>query len=44
MQIVDELRQVLNGVDVMVGWGRDEGYTRLAAAQVGDVGGHLLSW
>ena len=37
MQIVDELSQILNGVDVVVGRGGDEGYPRLTAPEVGDV-------
>lgn len=44
MKVEDKLRQVLNGVNVVVGrWG-NEGHSRLAAAQVGNVGGHLLAW
>lgn len=42
MEVVDELRKVLNGVDIMVGRRRDQWHARLAAAQVGDVGAHLL--
>ena len=33
----------LNGVDVVVGGRADEGHARLAAAQVGNVGRHLLA-
>ena len=43
MQIVYELRQIFNGVDVVVGWGRDEGHSRLAAPKIGNVWRHLLS-
>ena len=37
MQVVDELGQVLNGVDVVVGWGRNERHPGLAAPQIGNV-------
>lgn len=37
MQVVYELRQVFNGVDVMMGWWRDERDTSLAPSQVGNV-------
>ena len=42
MEVVDELGEVLNGVDVMVRRRGDQGHSRLAAPQVGDVGAHLL--
>ncbi len=42
VKVVDELREVLDGVDVVVGRRRDEWHARLAAAQVGNVGAHLL--
>jgi hypothetical protein len=41
VQVIDELGQVLNGVDVVVGGWGDQGHTRLGAAQLGNVGGHL---
>ena len=44
MQVVDELRQVLDGVDVMMGRRRNERHARLAATQVGNVWAHLLCW
>ena len=44
MQIKDELCQVLNGVNVMMGWRGDEGYARLASAEVGNVRADLLAW
>jgi hypothetical protein len=31
VEVIDELSQILDGVDVMVGWRRDEGHARLAA-------------
>mmetsp|Transcript_18525 Transcript_18525/g.32987 ORF Transcript_18525/g.32987 Transcript_18525/m.32987 type:complete len:267 (+) Transcript_18525:846-1646(+) len=43
VQVIDELREVLDGVDVVVGRGRDEGDTGLGAAEAGDVRGHLLA-
>lgn len=43
VQVIDQLCQVLNGVDVVVWRGADEGHSGLAAAQVGDVGRHLLA-
>ena len=43
MKVEDELCKILNGVDVVVRrWG-DERHSRLAAPQVGNVGGHLLA-
>ena len=42
MEVVDELGEVLNGVDVVVRRRGDQGHSRLAAPQVGDVGAHLL--
>ncbi len=42
VEVVDELREVLNGVDVVVRRRGDQGHSRLAAPQVGDVGAHLL--
>ena len=43
VQVVDELCQVLNGVDVVV-WGRaDQWHAGLAAAQVCNVRRHLLA-
>ena len=44
VQVEYELRQILNGVDVVMGRRRDEGDARLAAAQVGNVGADLLAW
>lgn len=44
MQVEDELCQILNGVDVVVGWGRNEGHARLAPSEVGDVGADLFAW
>jgi len=41
VQIVDELREVLDAVDVVVGRRRDELDARDAVAERGDVGGHL---
>jgi hypothetical protein len=41
VEVIDELCQVLNGVDVVVGGWGDEGHTGLGAAQLGDVWGHL---
>lgn len=43
MQVIDQLGQILNGVDVMVRWWGDERDTGLAAAEVGDVGTDLLA-
>ena len=43
VQVKDELRKVLDGVDVVVRRGRDEGHARLAAPQVCDVGADLLA-
>ncbi len=43
MEVEDELGQVLNGVDVVMGRRRDEGHARLAAPEVSNVGGHLLA-
>ncbi len=43
VQVEDELREVLDGVDVVVRRRRDERHARLAAPQVGDVGAHLLA-
>ena len=43
MKVEDELCKILNGVDVVMRrWG-NERHSRLAAAQVSDVGGHLLA-
>lgn len=44
MQIVDELHQVLDGVDVVMGWRRNEGHAGLAVSEVGDVLADLGSW
>ena len=44
VEVIDELRQVLNGVDVMVRRRGDERHSGLAAPQVGNVGAHLLGW
>lgn len=44
VQVKDELRQVLNGVDVVVRGRGDEGHAWLAAPQIGDVGADLLAW
>mmetsp|Transcript_18872 Transcript_18872/g.47860 ORF Transcript_18872/g.47860 Transcript_18872/m.47860 type:complete len:1344 (-) Transcript_18872:168-4199(-) len=41
VQVVDELGQVLDGVDVVVGGRGDEGHAGLGAAQLRDVGRHL---
>ena len=41
VQVVDQLGEILNGINVVVGWGRDQGHTGLAVAQPGDVGIHL---
>ena len=38
LQVVDELRQVLDGVDVMVRRGGDEAHTRSRVAHLGDPG------
>lgn len=43
MEVIYELGEILNGVDVVVGWGGDERNTRLAAPQVGNVWADLLS-
>ena len=42
VEVVDELRQILNGVDVVMGGRGDQGHARLAAPEVGDVGADLL--
>lgn len=42
MEVVDELGEVLDGVDVVVRRRGDQGHSGLAAPQVGDVGAHLL--
>ena len=42
VEVVDELREVLDGVDVVVRGRGDEGHSRLAAPQVGDVRADLL--
>ncbi len=42
-QVVDELGQVLNGVDVVVRRGRNEAHARHAVAQLADVIGHLAT-
>ncbi len=42
-QVVDELGQVLDGVDVVVGRGRDEGDTGGGVAGLGHLGGDLLA-
>ena len=44
MQVKDELCQILNGVDVVMGRRGDEGYSGLAASQIGNVRGDLLAW
>ena len=44
VQVKDELCQILNGVDVVVGGRGDERYARLAPPEVGDVGADLLAW
>lgn len=43
VQVEDELSQVLNRIDVMVRWWRDERHAWLAAPQVCDVGTDLLA-
>ena len=43
VQVIDQLCQVLNGVNVVVWWGADEGNTGLGAAEVGDVRRDLLA-
>jgi len=43
VEVEDELGQVLDGVDVMVGWRGNERHPRLALPQVGDVRAHLLA-
>ncbi len=40
-QVVDELGQVLDAVDVVVGWRRDQWQARHGVAQPGDEGRHL---
>ena len=42
VEVVDELRKVLDGVDVVVRGRGDEGHAGLAAPQVGDVRADLL--
>ena len=41
MKVVDELREVLDGVNVMVRGRRDERDTRLGSPQLGNVGADL---
>ena len=41
VQVVDQLGQILNRIDVVVGRRRDQGHAGLAVAQPGDVGIHL---
>ena len=43
VQVMDELGQILDGIDVVVGRRRDEGHSGLAVAQPGNVGIHLGS-
>ena len=44
VQVEDQLGQILDGVDVMVGRGGDEGDAGLAPPQLCDVGADLLAW
>ena len=43
LQVVDQLCQVLDGVDVVVGWGRDQLYPRRGVAYPADVLVHLVA-
>ena len=44
LQVVDELRQVLDGVDVVMGGRRDELHPGLRVTQPGDEARHLQTW
>ena len=43
LEVVDELGQVLDGVDVVVGRRGDQAHTGLGVAQAGDLGRHLVA-
>jgi hypothetical protein len=43
VEVVDELREVLDGVDVMVGGWGDERHPRFAPPQACDVWAHFLA-
>ena len=42
MKVVDELGQIFDGVDVVVGRGGDERHSRLRVSQGSDVWAHFL--
>ena len=43
LEVVDELGQVLDGVDVVVGWRGDQPHARRGVAGTGDPGVHLVA-
>ena len=43
LEVIDELLQILNGVDIVVGRGRDETDTCGGMTSAGDRGGNLVS-
>mmetsp|Transcript_53181 Transcript_53181/g.94974 ORF Transcript_53181/g.94974 Transcript_53181/m.94974 type:complete len:304 (-) Transcript_53181:1972-2883(-) len=44
LQIVDQLGQILDGVDIVVGWGGDQTHTRSRIAARTDARGNLVTW
>ena len=44
LQVIDELRQIFDGIDVVMRRRRDQGDAGLGAAQAGDMRLHLLAW
>ena len=43
LEVEDQLGEVFDGVDVVVGWGGDQRHTGRAVAQGGDLGGDLVT-
>ena len=43
-EVEDKLSEVLNAVDVVVGWGRDESDAGVGHPNPGDLVGHFMAW